>query len=784
QAKDPRVKVSSNKVSFLDVKEKYGGRFSIGYPDEGLFDVVILKFLPCSEGVQKYYGNDWYHDGPEQSELLDFSPDFRNQSKILWNRTNPLSNKGGRGRMRHNVWEMLHVTQSDNGFYYFRKQDGTVLQTVQLSVEGHEKQQDVTVNGRLFIEYPGSGDSWTLTFTSFKYNDAITLVKAGNLAKGKSTLRHRLVRIQVYPDGIEIDHVETADSGKYNLIDSQGNVAKTVWVDVNYGIASTFVYVGITVGIILVVIVCCCCVKKCCCKKSSTKRDESAPQTAAATAVYYHNVDQPGVFYAAPSRNYSDQPVVSPAPATTSSGPSREYGKEFKILLLSTAQYIEFEHMDSSGEALIVWNRDDPLDSRRKVEGIYFVIKQLTQLDSGLYVVKDKKGHRLSSESLKVHEKKMTLKRSVAEDFSVGFDLEPNSCNIYFFPEEDDEEHTVARRGVHLETHYCQGLTLFEPCGLENSDLEMSCSGRFEFRDLNGNKALVVTLIMESFTFEREYGAEFKIPLQSKAQYIEFEHMDSFHTVTVWERGDPPDSRRKVEGYYYVIKQVTQLDSGLYEVKDKRGIILYSKSLKVHEKKMTLERSIGEDFTASFDLEPNSCNIYFFPEEDDEEHTVARRGVHLETHYCQGLTLFEPCGLENNDLEMSCSGRFEFRDLNGNKALVVTLIMESPPFNILYIGIGVGIISAVLSCCCCLKRTCCRKSSKKDQSETPNADEPAVYYHEVSPSAQQEDVPTVPVPSDPEPRFEVKGLTFPSAPPLSSDSTGSDVYTSDKLNFL
>ncbi|KAG8004378.1 hypothetical protein GBF38_009361, partial [Nibea albiflora] len=88
------------------------------------------------------------------------------------------------------------------------------------------------------------------------------------------------------------------------------------------------------------------------------------------------------------------------------------------------------------------------------------------------------------------------------------------------------------------------------------------------------------------------------------------------------------------------------------------------------EKKMTLERSIGEDFTASFDLEPNSCNIYFFPEEDDEEHTVARRGVHLETHYCQGLTLFEPCGLENNDLEMSCSGRFEFRDLNGNKALV------------------------------------------------------------------------------------------------------------------
>lgn len=38
--------------------------------------------------------------------------------------------------------------------------------------------------------------------------------------------------------------------------------------------------------------------------------------------------------------------------------------------------------------------------------------------------------------------------------------------------------------------------------------------------------------------------------------------------------------------------------------------------------------------------------------------------------------------------------------------------------------------------------------------------------------------------SDSQPTFELKGLTGPSAPPLSSYSTTSDVYTSDKLNFL
>ncbi|XP_008418420.1 uncharacterized protein LOC103471298 [Poecilia reticulata] len=38
--------------------------------------------------------------------------------------------------------------------------------------------------------------------------------------------------------------------------------------------------------------------------------------------------------------------------------------------------------------------------------------------------------------------------------------------------------------------------------------------------------------------------------------------------------------------------------------------------------------------------------------------------------------------------------------------------------------------------------------------------------------------------TDAEPRFQPKGLAFPSAPPLSSDTPTCDVYNSDKLNFL
>ncbi|KAM6951962.1 uncharacterized protein PEZ65_008274 isoform 2-T2 [Lycodopsis pacificus] len=114
-------------------------------------------------------------------------------------------------------------------------------------------------------------------------------------------------------------------------------------------------------------------------------------------------------------------------------------------------------------------------------------------------------------------------------------------------------------------------------------------------------------------------------------------------------------------------------------------------------------------------------------------------------------------------------------------------------------------------CCCCGK-----SKSKENGSETAAA-EPDVQYQEydtepvgprsgqlidpsgthdpdppsytvtdplVSAPAEQPDAPTVPVHSDPEPTFEFKGMTATSAPPLGSDSTNSDVYTSDKLNFL
>ena len=43
---------------------------------------------------------------------------------------------------------------------------------------------------------------------------------------------------------------------------------------------------------------------------------------------------------------------------------------------------------------------------------------------------------------------------------------------------------------------------------------------------------------------------------------------------------------------------------------------------------------------------------------------------------CIGFELIKPCGILKEDLQMSCQGRYEIRDQDGDTALVMILEME------------------------------------------------------------------------------------------------------------
>uniref|UniRef100_UPI0037E944FC uncharacterized protein n=1 Tax=Semicossyphus pulcher TaxID=241346 RepID=UPI0037E944FC len=334
---------------------------------------------------------------------------------------------------------------------------------------------------------------------------------------------------------------------------------------------------------------------------------------------------------------------------------------------------------------------------------------------------------------------------------------------------------------------------------------------------------------------EVDYGETYRIRLPWSAQSLRFHPKYTLNAFTLWNRDGSlasQDGRQEVVGSYFEISNVTQKDSGDYKFIAKNLNWLYTRTLKVKAKEMSFARKPGEYLKFNFDLEPNSCNIYFFPKGQPEV-LIVSNGQLLYSygeHDCEGFELLLPCGISNEALQMSCNGRFEVKDQNDNTALMLVLKMEPTPssFDTTYIGIGFGVFFSIVSCCCCARR--CYKyisCSEKDESESPDA-EPAEYYHEydhepagprrdelgqpsetlypalpsytktgpqihhpptyseVSAPAEPSDAPTAsdaptsPLSSNPEPRFE---FSFPSAPPLNSDSTYSHVYTSDKLNF-
>ncbi|XP_061581177.1 uncharacterized protein LOC133446953 [Cololabis saira] len=323
---------------------------------------------------------------------------------------------------------------------------------------------------------------------------------------------------------------------------------------------------------------------------------------------------------------------------------------------------------------------------------------------------------------------------------------------------------------------------------------------------------------------EVKYGDSFKLKIQRSYHSIEFmPTYDSSETI-LWNRDRPEanvDARRKMTGDRFVVHNVTQRDSGRYNLRGRDFKTMSTKTLEVVADTRTYTRTAGEEFSFTFDLEPRSCNIYFFPEGDEGTELVHQGSLRLVLDWsdCFGFDLVKPCGILKKDVRMSCNGHFEVRDHNGDEALRVSLEIETSQFNYSYIfGIGAALLFIVMSCC--IKSICVAKhfptkhradADADADADASSADEPAVQNYQydcepvgsrpsqyaassdfltqpseasiqVSAPAEHADAPTVPLNSEYEPRFELKGMNFD--PPLSSDSTHYDVYTSDKLNFL
>ncbi|KAM9741059.1 uncharacterized protein ACNS7B_012297 isoform 2-T2 [Menidia menidia] len=312
------------------------------------------------------------------------------------------------------------------------------------------------------------------------------------------------------------------------------------------------------------------------------------------------------------------------------------------------------------------------------------------------------------------------------------------------------------------------------------------------------------------------YGNRYKIRIQSFIHVIDFLQKDGNDTITIWKRDDPEgteDPRRGMRGNSFTIENVTQRDSGRYILRNSKSRFISVRIVDVVANTQRVSLEEDQEFSFKFELEPKSCNIYFFPKGLYKIEMVrhGRLDSYADLRGCRGFQLLKPCGILNNIIQTACAGRFEIRDHNDDPALIVSVEIEDSDSYTSYLwGAGGAFLFTVFSCCLkhiCGKKSCSTKASSEPEESDPAA-EPSPHYQEydhepvgpghngaTSPSgapcppqpsetetgplvAALADTPTLPLSSDFEPRFELKGINF------NSNTPHSDVYTSDKLNFL
>ncbi|XP_059202726.1 uncharacterized protein LOC131982159 [Centropristis striata] len=320
EAKDPRLIVSMTAVQFRDLRDE--GTFSISTDNRTLLDIIRLNILDCSDKITKYYGDTYFGSPPSGAELLEFTRlHSKDQPKVLWNRTDPQTNSGGRVRVTRNgrSWQINDLTQADIGHYSFRAKDNSWLQTTFLKVEEHVSNHIAKVDKSFLVDMKPAlrGELWTVSFTPKGELSSIPLVRERRLVN-KWNFQWR---IQLLGLGIDIDPVKHGDSGTFEYRDQQGNLFQTVTIDVKDEEISTAGIFAIVAAAVFAVVFIGLIVKKCCCKKSSSKRDASTPP------VFYHSSTQPAgpSYSAAPAPHHSYQPTnsfVPTEPTTTSLEPS------------------------------------------------------------------------------------------------------------------------------------------------------------------------------------------------------------------------------------------------------------------------------------------------------------------------------------------------------------------------------------------------------------------------------------------------------------------------------
>ncbi|KAK7922781.1 hypothetical protein WMY93_009683 [Mugilogobius chulae] len=401
------------------------------------------------------------------------------------------------------------------------------------------------------------------------------------------------------------------------------------------------------------------------------------------------------------------------------------------------------------------------------------------------------------------------------ECYGSSYTLTPSQTTspIYFMPKSIDKRILVVENGQSKHERFEATLS-----GIKIKDLTEQDNGAILYFDNENTVYLTVSDCASADT--KYYGEVFSWIIPYDAQYLEFSQVlpeGPLKPVTYWNRSLASVKRGQVNHDYFEIHNLKQKDSGYYRFRRYGNRLIKWKRIRVEANHKHFELNEGDDLDMDFPNGFKFAYITFVAEGSTYEEEIDRSVLSRRMEVARSYFIFR--GLRHGD-----AGIYKFRDIEGNVAVTMQLeviIAEIPTW--VYIVIFAVIILGLLICCCCIKKCCCKKVqvqetnlvlprhllcitmiqinllhlrslfSLKSQESLLQIQQflmhlaAAQTYHHITSKPQLQklwDPPRSRTNSSSEPRFELKESIFPSAPPLSSDTSTQDVYTSDKLNFL
>ncbi|KAJ8371691.1 hypothetical protein AAFF_G00303000 [Aldrovandia affinis] len=331
---NPRYQWTYGKFVVPEVTESDAGNYVI-FVSESHRTEILRVHDDCHPKSDLLYGDDLELVLSQNAAALYFSPKYSpSHSELLWNKTDPGTSKGGRGRVRGRYWLVEQVNHSDQGYYTQRTSEGRFITRSLVFIKANKDSYYLSSGDTLTLPLQIPFSQVQVYFTPSDYSGKQQLARDGRVL-GSSEPDHTLTGRLTFEKGqVHISDVRSLDSGKYSIQDKKGDLVYSVELEVEEEkrpYRKYLQYVGYASAALLF----CSCVKCMCCKKK--------PAPPAVPIIYG---DEPG------SPSHLDPSVPSQPPWRGSSTLIPAGGKKSAVssdCLHSSDSGIQFEFVKAKG---------------------------------------------------------------------------------------------------------------------------------------------------------------------------------------------------------------------------------------------------------------------------------------------------------------------------------------------------------------------------------------------------------------------------------------------------